>query len=198
MSPGGRPPLTHNVVAFNPAGGAPVLAGVVLDTSFVADALLVGQPRHAPCLGFLSFLAVWGTTVYFNRLLELELAEVAYKVAIKVRFGTRRARQMRTDGRALRRASRLADRLAPNWEGALANFSWARAEIEDVVDELPALMRRGLASYDAVHAATALKLGVGHLVTTDSGFGLVRQPDLTIVTDQSLLVACRRHRKRSI
>lgn len=198
MPPGGRPPLTRNVIAFNPPGGAPVLGAVVLDTSFVTDALLAGQSRHTVCLSYLSSLAVSGTMVFFNRLLELELAEVAYKVAIKERYGNKHARQMRTDGRALRRASRLADRLASQWEAALANFAWARAEVDDVVDEIPALMRRGLASYDAVHAATALKLGVAHLVTTDSGFGLVRQTDLTVVTEHSLLAACRRRRKRSI
>ena len=99
-------------------------------------------------------------------------------------------------------AERCAERAGwlTDWQPvrALANFTWACAGIEDVVDAYPLLMWRGLASYDAVHAATALKLGVGHLVTTDSGFGLVRQPDSTIVTDQSLLAACRRHRKRSI
>jgi predicted nucleic acid-binding protein len=136
--------------------------------------------------------------VYFNRLLDLELAEVAYKIAVKEQFGSRRARQMRSDGRALRRASRLAGKLSSSWDAVLDNFTWARAEVQDVTDEVPALMRRGLASYDAVHAATALRLGVGYLVTIDSGFGMVRQSDLTIVTEQTLLGACRRHRKRSI
>jgi predicted nucleic acid-binding protein len=164
----------------------------------VVDALLVAQPRHSVCNSYLASLALSGTEVYFNRLLELELAEVAYKVAVKERFGNSRARRMRTDGRALRRASRLAERLSSSWDGILANFTWARVEVQEVADEVPALMRRGLGSYDAVHAATALKLGVGHLVTTDSGFGLVREPDLTIVTDQSLLAACRRHRKRGL
>lgn len=118
------------------------------------------------------------TEVYLNRFLNLELSEVAYKIATKERFGNNRARGMRATGPVLRRAGRLAERLPWSWDGILANFTWARAEVLEVADEVPSLMRRGLASYDAVHASTVLKLDVDHLVTTDSGFGLVRPSDL--------------------
>jgi predicted nucleic acid-binding protein len=80
----------------------------------------------------------------------------------------------------------------------LGNFSWGVVELHDVTDDVPALMQRGLGSYDAVHAATAMSLGIEHIVTTDSGFGLVKESDLTIVTHNSLLGATRRHRTRSI
>lgn len=183
--------------AFDTASGTPPDV-VVLDTSFVVDALLTGQRRHADASGYLLTLAIADTRVYFNRLLELELAEAAYKIAIKEQFGRKRAVDMRTDGRALRRASRLAERLATEWRGLLDSFSWGIVELDDVAPEVPVLMRRGLASYDAVHAQTAIALGVEHLVTTDTGFGLVAQSDLTIVTHSSLLTVTRRYRTRSI
>lgn len=183
--------------AFDALGHRPPEV-VVLDTSFVVDALLVGQPRHPDAYRYLLLLAVAGTNVYFNRLLELELAEAAYKIAIKEQFGNRRARDMRTDGRALRRASRLVGRLITAWSGVLNTFTWGVVELRDVAPDVPTLMGRGLASYDAVHAQTAISLGVEHLVTTDSGFGMVAESDLTIITHSSLLSATRRHRTRNI
>jgi len=87
--------------------------------------MLTGQPRHTDAYRDLLLLAVADTHIYFNRLLELELAEAAYKIAIKEQFGNKRARDMRTDGRALRRASRLAGRLATAWTGVLSNFTGA-------------------------------------------------------------------------
>ena len=170
----------------------------MLDTSFVVDAMLTGQSRHADAYRYLLMLAIADTHIYFNRLLELELAEAAYKIAIKEQFGNKRARDMRTDGRALRRASRLAGRLSAAWDGVLSNFTWGIVELHEVAAEAPLFMERGLASYDAVHAASAISLGVEHLVTTDSGFGMVKETDLTIVTHSSLLGATRRHRTRSI
>jgi hypothetical protein len=77
----------------------------------VVDAMLTGQTRHAEAYKYLLFLAVAGTNIFFNRLLELELAEASYKIAIKEQFNNKRARGMRTDGRALRRASRLCSNL---------------------------------------------------------------------------------------
>jgi predicted nucleic acid-binding protein len=162
------------------------------------DAMLTGQPRHQAAYLYLAELAVNGTNIYFNRLLELELAEAAYKIAIREQFGSKRARDMRKDGRALRRANRLANNLSTAWTDVLTNFAWGVVELQDVSDKVQPLMRRGLGSYDAVHAATAMSLGVKHLVTTDNGFGMVRESDLTIVTHSSLLGATRRHRTRNI
>ncbi len=52
----------------------------------------------------------------------------------------------------------------------------------------------GVASYDAVHAATAIAAGAEAIVTLDTGFGLLPQPLLTIYTDRSRLASCRRKR----
>ncbi|MHB8245529.1 MAG: hypothetical protein ACYDGN_09275 [Acidimicrobiales bacterium] len=81
-----------------------------------------------------------------SRLVELEPAEAAYKIAIKDEFGNKRARKMRTGGRALRRASRLVGRLATVWSGVLNNFSWGVVEPYGVTSDVPTLMRRGLGS----------------------------------------------------
>lgn len=108
----GDPPSCGIVLAFD---ASPRLLPdvVVLDTSFVVDALLTGQRGHKDANAYLLDPAMAGTRLYFNRLLELELAEAAYKIAMKERFGNRRAAVMRTDGRALRRASRLFTRVGP-------------------------------------------------------------------------------------
>jgi len=158
LSQRGRPPLPHNVFAF--------------DETHLA--------------------------LYFSRLLDLELAETAYRIALTERFGTKRHRAMRTDGRALRRAFRLTTQLQESWLAVLAASRWARVEVEVVMPDVPLLMARGLGSYDAVHAATAIAVGVNALVTLDKGFGLVREEDLVIVTDATYLRGCRQHRKRQI
>lgn len=187
----------RGVLAFD-ASPIPLPDAVVLDTSFVVDAMLTGQRRHTDANAYLLELAIAGTGVFFNRLLELELAEAAYKIAMKERFGNRRAAVMRTDGRALRRASRLVARVTSAWHAVLDSFSWGVVELSDVAGDVPVLMRRGLSSYDAVHAQSAISLGVRHLVTTDCGFGLVAPSDLTIVTHSSLLTATRRYRTRTM
>ena len=141
MSPRGRPALPRGVEAFDAPGHRPP-EQAVLDTSFVVDALLVGQPRHPAAYRYLLLLAAVGTNVYFNRLLELELAEAAYKIAIKEQFGNKRARDMRTDGRALRRANRLVGRLMTAWSGLLNTFTWGVVEIHEIASEVPTLMGR--------------------------------------------------------
>jgi predicted nucleic acid-binding protein len=140
-----------------------VPAEVVLDTSFIVDALLPSQERHVACRDYLERLVVGDTFVIFNRLLELELAEAAYKIALKERFGKRRFMEMRGDGRALRRASRLAGLLRESWSDVLDTLAWGRVELSESIGLVPDLMKRGLASYDAVHAATALTTNVRYL-----------------------------------
>lgn len=197
MTPLGRLPLERGVVPFD-IDSPPLPSSVVLDTSFVVDAMLTGQNRHSDASDYLAALATAGTTIYFNRLLELEFAEAAYKIALRERFGGKRDRKMRSDGRALRRASRLYENLSSAWSGVLGAFTWGVIELHEVSRKVQPLMRRGLGSYDSVHAASALTIGVEYLVTTDSGFGLVRETDLKILTHSSLLVATRRHRQRNI
>ena len=70
-----------------------------LDTSFVVNALLPNETLHAQCSSYLQRLAQHGTTVYFNRLLEIELAEAAVKLALIEKHGRPNWRSARLDGR---------------------------------------------------------------------------------------------------
>ena len=197
MVPRGRPPLERGVLAFD-VPGLVVPEAVVLDTSFVVEALLPSQPHYLGCRSFLERLMLSHALVVFNRLLELELAEAAYKIALKERFGKGGPMTMRGDGRALRRAARLAEEIKESWSDTLSVLAWRRVELDDVVELVPELMSRGLASYDAVHAATATVVGVGHIVTLDTGFGRTRESDLVILVDHSRLASCRKHRTRAV
>jgi predicted nucleic acid-binding protein len=82
------------------------------------------------------------------------------------------------------------------WEAVLGNFEFDRVEISDVLADVPALMSaHGLASYDAVHAATALRgEGVG-IVTIDVGFASLPVAT-TMYTDSSRVARCRQPRSR--
>ena len=52
----------------------------------------------------------------------------------------------------------------------------------------------GLASYDSVHAASAIVTGAEAMITTDTGFALLPSSLLAIYTDRSRLASCRRKR----
>ena len=54
----------------------------------------------------------------------------------------------------------------------------------------------GLASYDAVHAATAIAAGADAIVTLDTGFALLPARLMPIFTDRSRLAASRAKRPR--
>ncbi len=91
----------------------------------------------------------------FNRLLEIELREAVFQIALKERQA-KEWRRFRHDGRARRRADRLLSQVDQAWEAILAAMAWARIEVHEVVQLIPEMMTRyGLSSYDAVHAATA-------------------------------------------
>jgi predicted nucleic acid-binding protein len=81
------------------------------------------------------------------------------------------------------------------WEAALESFVWTEVGIEDVVGEVDRLMARyGLASYDAIHAATAIARGIPRIVTLDAGFAAVPAAELSIYVDRSRLASCRSRR----
>jgi predicted nucleic acid-binding protein len=190
-----RPRLVRGVQSLE----APLLflpAEVVLDSSFVVESLVGTQPRHAVCREFLQRLLDNGTTLYFNRLLEVELAETAFRLALEERFPNRRIRdQMRRDGRARRRAGRLMEQARSAWDDVLAAFAYVCIELHEVARSAPGLMQvYGLTSYDAVHVATALRVGVRDLVTLDVGFANVPNGVLTIYTTAHRVPACRERR----
>lgn len=135
-----------------------------------------------------------GTEIVYNSLLELELIEAGYQVALRERYG-KRWRQARPDGRARRRAARLAHGAVAAWGEVVDAMPTTTFEPSEVAGLVPGLMQRcGLASYDAVHAATALNVGVP-LVTLDTQFARVAAADLSIHTIGSKVARMRAIRR---
>jgi predicted nucleic acid-binding protein len=129
VPPTRRPGGAHNVYSFEGALVPP--DQLVLETSFVVDALIPSQARHAECEGFLENIGRARSRVFVNRFLELELWEATYRIALREQ-------------------------------------------------RVPSLMRHGLTSYDAVHAATAEYADVRPFVTLDYHFAAVPEHDLQL------------------
>ena len=81
MPPTGRPAAERGVYSFEDTLLPP--SELVLDTSFVVDALITSQARQSECRAFLENVALAGSTVIFSRFLEPELWEIAYRIALK-------------------------------------------------------------------------------------------------------------------
>jgi predicted nucleic acid-binding protein len=161
----------------------------------VVQVLSSNELLHESCVAYMQRLAAANSTVYFNRLLEIELAEVAFKLAVIERHGKRGWPTKRSDGRVRRRAGRLTAGLMTAWTDLLSTVPHLRIELHEVSDLIPAAMRNwGLASYDAVHAVTAGFVQADGLVTTDAGFGSIPTNQLRIYTDDSRLRSCRQRR----
>src|SRR5262245_31241389 len=107
MPPVGRPPAERNVYSFEGMLLPP--EELVLDTSFVVEALIPSQERHELCRSFLENMATAGCRVIFNTFLEVELWETAYRIALKELHPRRRAADVRHDGRTRRRAQALRE-----------------------------------------------------------------------------------------
>lgn len=192
MNSPGRPAKDRGILAFGEQLLLP--ATVLLDTSFVAEALLSAQPHHGEAATFLARLAEHGTVVHFNRLLEVELAEVAFRAAIAEQHGRGRWRKLRHDGRVRRRADRLTRDSLQAWERTLEAFDYVVYGLDDVLADVPLLMgRHGLSSYDAVHAASGLLDPVEAVATLDTDFASL--PDsIDLYTAQARVRSMRRHR----
>ena len=64
--------------------------------------------------------------------------------------------------------------------------------IAPIAEDASALMADyGLASYDAVHAASAIAARAEAIATTDTGFALLPASLLRVYTDRSRVTACR-------
>jgi predicted nucleic acid-binding protein len=130
--------------------------------------------------------------VWYSTLLEIELAEVGYRLALKEIYAGRWT-TARLDGRARRRASSKMERLTAAWSELLGTVPSAKVSMDPVAGDVPRLMKLGLGSYDAVHAATASHVGVNNIVTTDKGFGHLPE-SVNLYVDASRTTACRRLR----
>lgn len=189
----GRPALTRGVHSFENLSTVP--NEVVLDTSFIVNALIGTELHHAEAASFVVRLVDHGSTLYFNRLVEIELAETAFKIAVKEQHGPKAWPAKRRDGRVRRRAGRLTKELLTEWRELLTTSPSACIELHEVSDSVVDLMTRyGLASMDAAHAATAIYVQADGLVTTDAGFGDVSEHHLTLYVDNTRVRSARGRR----
>jgi predicted nucleic acid-binding protein len=176
----GRPPSTRGIVPFDVLAYSPP-NHAVLDTSYVVEALLSGQTYHEACAEALERVVELSSRVSYSSLLELELVEAGYQVALRDQYG-RHWKRARRDGRARRRAARIAEEALDAWS-ELAHLGFHRIEASRVGGAVPGLMQRyALGSYDAVHAATALEVDADGLLALDTAFAGIPQSRLTIHT----------------
>jgi predicted nucleic acid-binding protein len=191
--PRGRGPATRGVFAIeDPELVLPEV--LALDTSFVVEALIESQPLHSACAGFIERLVDAGTTVVTSDLLEIELAEAAFAIALKERWG-RQWRQRRVDGRVRRRGRRLLEEVISRHRLLLSSVPHVSMPLGRIADAAASLMTEyGLASYDAVHAASAIAAGAEAVVTTDTGFARLPSALLAMYTDRSRVASSRAKR----
>ena len=169
---------------------------LALDTSFVVEALIETQPLHGRCAEFAARIVESGVRVVTSELLQVELAEAAFAIALKERWG-RQWRRHRTDGRVRRRGRRLLDEVAVRYELLVSSVPHVSVPLGRISAAAAAVMAdHGLASYDAVHAATAIATGSQAIVTTDTGFALLPASTLAIYIDRSRLAPARNKRPR--
>lgn len=194
MTPlGRRRPATRGVFAIE----EPELLlrdPIALDTSFVVEALIATQPLHATCRAFLARIDNSDISITTSDLLPVELAEAVFAIALKERWGNR-WRRHRSDGRTRRRAVPLLNDAVFRYETLLLRVDHLPVPISDAAKAARSLMADyGLASYDAVHAASAIAAGAEAIVTLDTGFALLPSSLLTVYTDRSRLASCRSKR----
>lgn len=197
MAARGRPPLPRGVVAFDDDDWHPP-SPVLIDTNVVAEALLPNEPEHAECATVLHRLAEAGTTVVFSRLLEVELWEVIFNLALRERHPRKDLRHIRYDSRIRKRAARLLAQAQTGWDELLDTLSWLRVEMNEVATDVPKLMQDyGFQSYDAVHAATLLDNKCTDLITRDGGFAALPPAVATLHTTRARLAGTRARRRRA-
>lgn len=117
------------------------------------------------------------------------------------RFSTKRLRGVTCRRVRGWRGRVLRSLLCGRDDARLPRCDWGRAppriDVDQVIEEVSRLMRAyGLASYDAVHAATALRTDPVAIVTTDVGFSALPAANTTIFTDASRVARCRELRAR--
>lgn len=200
MTPLGRPPLTRGVFSYeDPVVALP--AQVTLDTSFAASALISGEDGHDASRTYLARLIAEGSVIYFSRLLELELREVAFKTPL-VETYRGRWRRHRHDGRSMPRARKLLQQTMDSWAEILDAADHLAIEVDEIADRVDDLMcRDGLSSYDAVHAATALYTATAGspaaIVTRDLDYALAPEAELTVYTNEGRVRRSRSTRSRA-
>jgi predicted nucleic acid-binding protein len=193
LPPAGRPASPRGVRSFEDASNT-VPNEALFDTSFVVEALIVSQPLHSVCNDYLVRFAGAGSTIVYSGLLELELAETAFQIALKERH-PKDWKRFRSDGRARRRARTLLTQIMDSWAAVLAVVPSAHVAVEEARHLVPGLMSDyGLASYDALHVGSAIEAAVTAVVTTDAGFAAAPASLVELYVDSSRVASCRRRR----
>jgi predicted nucleic acid-binding protein len=154
-----------------------------------------GEPQHQQAVTCVERLVAQQSLLIYNRLLEIELIEIAFKLAVRERHPAGSLREIRRDGRVRKRAGRLTQQLLESWSDVLRTGPSLVIELHEIADEVAKPMTEwGLASYDAVHAATAIYAGSRAILTLDTGFGDVPTRQLDVYIDRSRLAPCRKRR----
>ncbi len=131
------------------------------------------QPLHAVCRAFLTRIDESGVSVTTSDLLLVELGRGGTRDRPQGTLGEPLARR-RTDGRARRRAGRHLNDTISRYETVLRSIDHIPVPIADTAGAARRLMTGyGLASYDAVHAASAVLAGAGAIATIDTAFRLM-------------------------
>ncbi len=184
------------MLAFDDPAWSPPKA-VLLDTSVVVEALLPSQPEHAACADVMRRLADARSRVIFSRLLEIELWEVAFNIALRERHPRKDLRHVRYDNRIRPRAARLLRQAEIAWESLRDTLTSSCVEIHRAAPGAPKLMRDyGLQSYDAVHTSTLIVAGLTDFITRDVGFAAVPPSIATLHTTHARLARARARRRR--
>lgn len=149
---------------------------------------------HQACSDYLVRLAEEGARLVFSGLLELELAEAIFQIALKERH-PKDWKRFRSDGRARRRARSLLTQTMSAWNDVLDVVPTTLVPVDAAAARVPSLMSdHGLASYDALHVATALHAGARAVATIDAGFAAAPASIVELFVDASRVASCRKRR----
>lgn len=193
MSPeGGRKRLTRGVFSIEDQQ-LTLPDPIALDTSFVVETLLATQPLHSACDAFLKRIFDSGVSVVTSELLRIELAETAFAIAMKERWG-RRWRAHRTDGRSRQRAAKLLHNTISRYDALLTPVDHFPVPL-GTSRPPPSHSWPSTASHPTTQPTRQLPSPQAQRhVTLDTGFALLPSTQLTMYTDRSRLTSCRAKR----
>jgi predicted nucleic acid-binding protein len=133
---------------------------VVVDTSAAVEVLVVDAERRDAYRSLFAELRRAGTGLVFCDLLELELIEAAFTWDLR-RGADPRWRGKRKTGSPFAERRPLELSIVDEWRSFVRGGKHAMVRGHDYIDGAIHLMHRtGLSSYDAIHAAAAISLGL--------------------------------------
>ena len=164
------------------------------------------QPGHEEYTNFLARTVRARSTIAYGELLDLELAQTCVKLArarIEAARGSAEDRKLE----AITLGQRLLTDVFSRWRDLISLTDSVRIPIgaperagefgSPVRDTAFLLIEQfGINSYDATHAATAMRLGAP-LLCADAGFADIPADYLTLFTGSRILDRCRKSRAES-